>query len=814
MLYLLRQSVFLLNPSSEQSLSDHNNHWLQELYQQVPVAIGVYMGKEHVIEFANLVMCELWGRKPDQVLHKPLFEALPEVANQGFEEILQQVLSSGEPFSGNEMPVFLKRNNQLTLCYFNILYKPYRGAGDEILGITQVAIEVTNSVEARKKAERNEEILNVALEGGKMGTWYHDILQQKMYCSIEYARIMGYKGELSEWNTDKFLEHIVPEDKSFAEENIQSCLSKGHANYEVRIKQQGKATSWIRIIGKTAYNLKGLPISMSGIIMDITEQKKGILKERQLAVERAAREEAEKQHRFINELLSKAPALICTFYGPKFIFRLVNNQYQQLFPGRTLVGKPMLEAVPELTDQPLTEIISQVYKTGETYTGNEVPIQLDRTGTGVLETYYFNITYQALRDVKGDINGIMLFAFEVTEQVLAIHQVENSEANLRIALEAGKMGTWHLDLVNNISTRSLLHDQIFGYKTKFDKWSFETFMSHVVPDDREMVVAQFDIARKFGDLRFETRILSADRKQKWISIRGLTFYEADKPIRMAGVVTDITERKLVEEKLKELTEDLAMSNIELTKANEEIKQHMDELSQTNHKLKLTNADLDNFVYTASHDLKTPISNIEGLMKLLTRNISEDNLKNEDVHKPISLIEASIDRFKNTILELTNIARLQKDEDLAPTSNIPPVVEEVLLDLQLMIQESGTHIETSLETCPQVPLSHKNLKSIIYNLLSNAIKYRSPDRTPVIKINCSANNQGILLSVQDNGLGIKEKNLSKIFSMFTRMHTHVEGSGVGLYLVKRIVDTIGAKLDVSSEEGRGSTFLITFPFVNE
>lgn len=781
-----------------------------ELFQQAPVAIAVFTGPTFIIEFANPEMCGLWGRSQEEVLHKPLFEALPEVANQGFEEILSEVLATAETYEGKELPITLERDQKLELCYFNLIYKPLRNEKNEIKGIIEVATEVTDLVETRKQAERNEELLRISLAGGKMGTWHLDLLAGKSSQSIEYARILGYEEVQQQWGLEQYLKHVHPEEKSLVKDIVQNGLHTGYLNYETRIIRADKAVRWVRISGKTTYNLKGKPISISGVIMDITDQKEALIKERQLVVERVAREEAEKQRKALFDLLSQAPALICTFYGPKLVFGFVNAMYQRLYPGRKLEGKPMLKAVPELKGQPLIDIITKVYKTGEAFSGKEVPVQIDRSGKGQLETAYFNITYQALRDTTGTVNGIMLFAFEVTEQIQARKQVESSEESLRIALEAGKMGIWHLDLINDISTRSPLHDQIFGYSKPIAEWGYKQFMAHVQPKDYEYVANQFEIAGKYGDLRFEARILGADQKLRWISVKGQTFYEDEKPVRMAGVVMDITERKMVEEKLTELTEELAFSNNELIKANQEIQLHMQELSQTNNKLRLINADLDNFVYTASHDLKTPISNIEGLIQLLIRNLSEEDLTNEAIQKPISLIGASIERFKTTIVELTNIARLQKEEETNPLTDLEMVLQEVELDLQFTIEETGATLETNLNNCSRLPLSHKNLKSVIYNLLSNALKYRSPEHPPLIKINCIMQEGWQVLTVQDNGLGIKEKDQQKIFSMFTRMHTHVEGSGVGLYLVKRIIDTIGGKLEVKSKEGEGATFIVYFP----
>ncbi|AHM59062.1 PAS/PAC sensor signal transduction histidine kinase [Flammeovirgaceae bacterium 311] len=778
---------------------------------QAPFAIGIYSGINHTIEFANPAMCELWGRKHSQIINKSLFTALPEVANQGFEEILDNVYKSGETFNGKELPATVNRNGKLKIVYFNVVYKPILNDQKEINGIIQLATDVTDTVEARNKAERNEEFLNLALQSSKVSTWFYDFIQKVYVRNEEHDRLFGYSQLQDRWDQEIFLSHVLPEDRELALNNYEWGRNSGNINYEVRIRRTDGVIRWINLKGKTSFNLKGEPISMSGIIMDITEQKQATIRERQLAVERAAREEAERQRVIFNELFMNAPALISIFEGPEHTFTLVNPLYQQLFPGRKLEGQPMLRALPELQGQPIIDIINKVYETGETFTGKEIPIQLARSGDGRLDTGYFNVVYQAMRDTQGMVKGILLFAFEVTDQILVRQEIQSSATNLRIALEAGNMGTWHLDLDEDSSSiGSLHHDQIFGYHSPVKSWGIKEFMEHIVPEDKEQVQAQFEMASKYGELRFEARIMGADQKLRWISVRGKTFYENELPTRMAGVVMDITERKMVEEKLKELTEELASSNTELTRANEEIQSHLLELSQTNHQLTLINADLDNFIYTASHDLKTPISNIEGLMKLLVKNLSEEIAAKQDVQKPIQLIEASIERFKKTIVELTDIAKIQKEAEEVEILSIEKIVEEVELDLQPLIQETNTTVEKYFEKCPQLPFSPKNLKSIIYNFLSNAIKYRSPDRPPKITISCYLEDGQPVLMVQDNGLGMQEKDLNKIFSMYTRLHTHVEGSGVGLYLVKRIVDNAGGTLKVESGLDKGSTFKVYLP----
>ena len=113
-------------------------------------------------------------------------------------------------------------------------------------------------------------------------------------------------------------------------------------------------------------------------------------------------------------------------------------------------------------------------------------------------------------------------------------------------------------------------------------------------------------------------------------------------------------------------------------------------------------------------------------------------------------------------------------------------------------------------CPQVSFAEKNLRSIIYNLLSNALKYRHPDRAPVVHLRSHLEGRYAVLSVQDNGLGLNlDQDGSKLFALFQRLHDHVEGSGIGLYMVKKIVENAGGRIEVSSQQGVGSTFSVYF-----
>lgn len=228
------------------------------------------------------------------------------------------------------------------------------------------------------------------------------------------------------------------------------------------------------------------------------------------------------------------------------------------------------------------------------------------------------------------------------------------------------------------------------------------------------------------------------------------------------------------------------------------------LNWKNEQLNKVNKDLDTFVYTASHDLKAPLSNIEGLINLMEENPGNP----EEIYGIIKMMRESINKFKNTINDLTTIAKAEQEGDRNIASlEFSKLVEEIKFNLKEQIEKSNAYITEDFSEASTIFFSPKNLRSILQNLVSNALKYHSPDRRPAIIITTKRVNDYILLQVSDNGLGIKEEDKSKVFEMYKRLHDHVEGTGVGLGIVARIVNNNGGKIEIESEVGKGTTFKV-------
>lgn len=249
----------------------------------------------------------------------------------------------------------------------------------------------------------------------------------------------------------------------------------------------------------------------------------------------------------------------------------------------------------------------------------------------------------------------------------------------------------------------------------------------------------------------------------------------------------------------------AVEVTELVQGRKEVATINKELNLKNEQLLRINNDLDNFVYTASHDLKSPIANLEGLSTMLHENLA-GKLEDEDL-RALHMVGISVNKLKKTITDLTNITRVQKEiNNWQEPLCFDEILEDVKADVECLIVDSEATVITDFEV-PKMMYARKNLRSILYNLLSNALKYRAPERPLLIRIRTEEEGEYTVLSVQDNGLGIKPQQQHKLFSMFTRLHTHVEGTGIGLYMIKRIIENDGGKICLDSVPGEGTTFKV-------
>jgi signal transduction histidine kinase len=245
---------------------------------------------------------------------------------------------------------------------------------------------------------------------------------------------------------------------------------------------------------------------------------------------------------------------------------------------------------------------------------------------------------------------------------------------------------------------------------------------------------------------------------------------------------------------------------ELKKAIDTVAAMNHQLTEKNEQLVRTNNELDNFIYTVSHDLIAPLNNIEGLVNVIKLN---DCYKNEETKLLIDLMDVAVAKFKNTIRNIAEIPKSHKSGTSARDEvKFSEIIENVKFNIRDLINDTNATIRTYFE-CDIIHLSSTSIQSVLHNLISNGIKYRHPDRVPEIFVNTKKEGEYILLEVKDNGIGFSQDHSTDVFELFKRLHHHVEGTGIGLYIVKRIAENSGGKVEVESVPNEGACFRVYF-----
>ena len=213
----------------------------------------------------------------------------------------------------------------------------------------------------------------------------------------------------------------------------------------------------------------------------------------------------------------------------------------------SIIGKPFLEAMPEMKDQYVFKLLQNIYHSGETFEGKEQAAYLPVGGT--LKKVYVNFTYKPLRDDDGKITGVLAVGYDVSDQVVARQKLEESDARMRLIIDSVGLGTFERDFITGQTTTSPRFDSIYGFTSPV---SHEEYLSRIHPEDLSIRNEAQQEALKTGKLSYESRLLLPDQSIRWVRVNGsINFDEMGNPTRLLGTALDITEEKLALIKLQE-----------------------------------------------------------------------------------------------------------------------------------------------------------------------------------------------------------------------------------------------------------------------
>jgi PAS domain S-box-containing protein len=414
---------------------------------------------------------------------------------------------------------------------------------------------------------------------------------------------------------------------------------------------------------------------------------------------------------------------------------------------------------------------------------------LTATVVGFLSADYFFIEpLYSLLPVDGE-DLALLGSVGVSVSVLT-ERLSSAQTQLSVATSAAGIGIleWRIRKDRVRGTPQLA--KLYGISPQSLTGTLERLLDHLYPEDAPRVAREIREALKAGkrEIVQEFRIIRPDEKIRWVEARCRIFYDnPGVPTRAVSAHIDITERRNRELERERLIQQAEQARSALTASNE---------------------DLQRFAYAISHDLQQPLRTIGIYSELLLRQAAP--LLDPESSQIARTIVNGVDQMRELISGLLRFCRATHEHfETEQTADTNVVLKKAIAHLEAAIQESGAKI--TVDQLPVVRMNEEQLLQVLLNLVGNAIKYRI-GKPPEIHVSACREVNAWRLAVSDNGIGIDPKDQEHIFGFLHRLHSasEYEGIGLGLALVRRIVERSGGRVWVDSEPGKGSTFSFTIP----
>lgn len=767
------------------------------LFMQAPLAIAILTGDQFIIELANDPIKKVWG-KGDDIVGKPIGEVLPEIESQGFIGLMQNVVATEQPFHAYEMPATLIRNGNEEIVYFNFVYQPYYIKEKEVpLGIIIFANDVTEQVQAKRKVEESAQRVRSLVESAPFPIGVY--VGREMWIELANQAIIEIYGKGQDVIGKRYSD-ILPElDNQQIFKQLDDVFTTGKPfyakNQQVDIEHNGKLkTYYFNYSFTPLFDAFGKVYGVMNTAADVTD----------LAL---AKKEVE-----LNEekaWMAISSAELGTYeIDLNTDEMLTSERFQAICGVQASTDRSAFAAVIHPDDLSIREAAMKIaYQT----TNLDYEARLIQR-EGVLK--WVKVSGKILFGDTGEPERIIGVIQDITKQKLFAQELEKQVKERTAALEAAHQrllaaNTYMQNIINVFSTPLQVlepvmeNGSVVDFVYKLTNNAYAVYANKTPEELKDKRVSEFFPGYFQTDsFRNIAEVSITGIKNSWenhYAADGLNIYNEMGAMKMGNEIivhfTDFT-------KLKNLQLDLERKVMELERSNK---------------------NLEEFAYAASHDLKEPIRKIHFFSDRL-----KESLKNKLTESDTGFfnrLEMASKRMSSLIDDLLSYSQVSLRPRSFEAVDINQVIDLVLNDLDLEIEQKQAKIKVG-KLCI-VQGHHRQMQQAFHNLLANALKYSRPDVAPEIEILCK-NVKGKeisfplsgdesektfwLIQVADKGIGFEQRDAERIFNVFTRLHGNSEyrGTGVGLSIVRKVIENHKGYITAKGLPGAGSVFEIYLP----
>lgn len=595
------------------------------------------------------------------------------------------------------------------------------------------------------------------------------------YVSSASTAMTGYTPEEHYADPELVFKLVHPDDRHLLEALAAGRFDPTDPLVIRCVRKDGKVI-WTEQRSVPIRDADGNVVALEGIAREITERKR----------QEVALRESEERYR---ELFESSPQVLWVYDLETLAFLAVNDAAV----ARYGYGREEFLDMTIADIRPPEDVPALLENVGRVAQGmDEAGIWRHRRKDGAM--MWVDIRSHALRYAGRPAELVLVT--DVTERVEAEEALARKRQELQMTLRISGTGVWRWDFPSGRVSTTEGGGPISGLSGELYPHTGDAFYELVHPEDRTRVATLVERATATGEYAAEFRILRPDGTVRWVAATGSCVYDAEgRPVALTGVDTDITERRRAESEIRALAEVLEVRVRERTQ-----------------ELQAANAELESFSYSVSHDLKAPLRAIDGYSALLEEERARG--LDADGQRLVREIRSNTHQMGQLIEDLLAFSRVGRTTLAQEPVELGALVRD-LVDRELRSAPSR-RIEVTAEALPAVLADPQLLRQALANVIANAVKFTRPREVARIDVTAQRGEGMVEIAVRDNGVGFDRDYGHKLFRVFERLHypEEFEGTGVGLAIVKRIVERHGGSVTAESELGQGTVIRLTLPLARE